>query len=355
MSGSSPAPKTFGVTGDAAEDAKEKIDNTAGSVQSMKKEVEDLSKSFEGIGDNINQDLMTPTDEANKRFKETKDQLDEIAEKLKTQMAELPESGGTTEEQEKRLELLELEKELTQSMLDNEARLKRDLKEIDDQIRQEKFEALQEENELKEKLHLEEMERLKAQRQVQLELIGSTHDVFQDVMSAFTAEYEAIAESTTRVRDEQIKAVEDLEKEGVITAEKAAARKLRIEEKYQAGINDYKMKAYKSDKVASIADVIFNTAMAVTKAFADYGATPAGIAAAILSSTQGAAQIAAIQSAPVPKFDVGGMVGNRDTMQPDQIRTQLLSGEAVLDRTTVRNLGGESGHYSAVQAFGSIQ
>ena len=343
LSSSSSGPKTFGVTQDAAKEAGEQIDKTSGSVRNMKKEVEDLSKSFEGIGDNINQDLMTPTDEANKRFEETKDKLDEISEKLKTQMAELPESGGTTEQQKKRLELLELEKELTQSMLDNEARLKRDLKEIDDQIRQEKIEALQEENELKEKLHLEEMERLKAQRQVQLELLGSTHDVFQDVMSAFTAQYEAIAENTTRVRDEQIKAVEDLEKKGLITAEQAAARRLFIEEQFQAGINQHKMKAYKSDKVASIADVIFNTAIAVTKAFADFGATPAGIAAAILSSTQGAAQIAAIQSAPVPKFDIGGMVGNRDSMQPDQIRTQLLSGEAVLDRTTVRNLGGESG------------
>ena len=46
---------------------------------------------------------------------------------------------------------------------------------------------------------------------------------------------------------------------------------------------------------------------------------------------------------PPPKFDVGGMVGQSDPLAPDQTQAQLLTGEAVLDRSTVQKLGGEQG------------
>jgi len=343
LSGTSNAPKQFGATASAAEQTAEEVDTATNSVKTLKEEIEDLSALFKDISGSINDDLVTPTDEANQRFEETKDKIDDISQKLKEQLSAIPESGGSTEDQEKRIELVKLEGELTQAIIDNELRLKRDLKEIEDQAWKEKQEAMQNEADLKEQLHQKELARLEELRAQQLELVGSTHETFQSVMGAFTAEYDAIVEHTTRVRDEQIKAVEKLEKEGIISAESAAKRKLKIEDDLNAGINEYKMKSYKADKVASIADVIFNTAMAVTRAFADYGATPAGIAAAVLSGTQGAAQLAAIQSAPVPQFDIGGMIGNRDPRQPDQVSARLLSGEAVLDRTTVRNLGGENG------------
>lgn len=343
LSGTSPAPKQFTAAADAATETAEGVDSATKSVKTLKEEIEDLSSLFEDISGSINEDLVTPTDEANKRFEETKNKIEEVTQKLKEQMALIPESGGSTEDQEKRIELVKLEGELTQAIIDNELRLKRDLQEIENEAWAEKQDALQDEASMKEELHQKELARLEELRAQQLELVGSTHETFQSVMGAFTAEYDAIVEYTTRVRDEQISAVEKLEKEGIISAESAAKRKLKIEEKYQGGINEYKMKSYNADKVASVADVIFNTAMAVTKAFADYGATPAGIAAAVLSGAQGAAQLAAIQSAPVPQFDIGGMIGNRDPRQPDQISARLLSGEAVLDRTTVRNLGGENG------------
>jgi len=60
-----------------------------------------------------------------------------------------------------------------------------------------------------------------------------------------------------------------------------------------------------------------------------------------LAVATGAAQIAAIQSQPVPQFDVGGMVGR--SSGSDVVNANLLSGEAVLDRATVRRIGGEEG------------
>jgi len=54
-------------------------------------------------------------------------------------------------------------------------------------------------------------------------------------------------------------------------------------------------------------------------------------------------ELAAVQSQPPPKFDVGGMVGQSDPLAPDQTQAQLLTGEAVLDRATVQRLGGEQG------------
>ena len=55
------------------------------------------------------------------------------------------------------------------------------------------------------------------------------------------------------------------------------------------------------------------------------------IAAAISS---GATQAAVVASTPAPSFHMGGLA-------PDERRATLLTGEAVLDRTTTRSLGPE--------------
>ena len=89
-------------------------------------------------------------------------------------------------------------------------------------------------------------------------------------------------------------------------------------------------------QAASAGQIAMTTAENITKA---QGFPPplniAGIAAAV---AVGAAQTAAVMSQSPPKKHMGGMLA------PDEMgNVTLLKGEAVLDRSTVRNLGGESG------------
>ena len=83
-------------------------------------------------------------------------------------------------------------------------------------------------------------------------------------------------------------------------------------------------------------------AQASARAFADFP-FPASVGIAALAAGKAGLELAAVQSQPPPKFDVGGMVGQSDPLAPDQTQAQLLTGEAVLDRSTVQRLGGEQG------------
>ena len=101
-------------------------------------------------------------------------------------------------------------------------------------------------------------------------------------------------------------------------------------------------KLHRLNQAAAIGDIVTNAAVAVMKGFAQLGPVGGGINAAAMAALS-AAQIAAVSSQPVPEFDVGGMVGSRGYGGPDQVGASLLTGEAVLDRQTVRNIGGADG------------
>ena len=108
---------------------------------------------------------------------------------------------------------------------------------------------------------------------------------------------------------------------------------------------------HKLNQAAAIGDIITNAAVAVMKGFAQLGPVGGGINAAAMAALS-TAQIAAVATQPVPEFDVGGMVGSRSFGGPDQVGASLLTGEAVLDRQTVRNIGGADG-VRALQRGGS--
>jgi len=93
-------------------------------------------------------------------------------------------------------------------------------------------------------------------------------------------------------------------------------------------------------KAANVAQIAMNTSVAITKALADLGPIGGPVAAGFMAAA-GAAQTAAVLSQPPPAFDVGGMVGR--TSGSDVVQASLLTGEAVLDRATVRRMGGEDG------------
>ena len=88
------------------------------------------------------------------------------------------------------------------------------------------------------------------------------------------------------------------------------------------------------NKIASIGEIAFNTAKAITAA----QAYPPPINGLMIASAvaKGAAQGAIVMSQQPPEFHMGGMT-------PDESIAVVKAGEAVLDRATVDRLGGEPG------------
>lgn len=100
------------------------------------------------------------------------------------------------------------------------------------------------------------------------------------------------------------------------------------------------MNLFYLQKAAGVAEIAINTSVAITKALAQLGPLGGPVAAGFMAAA-GAAQTAAVLSQPPPAFDVGGMIGR--TSGADVVQASLLTGEAVLDRATVRRIGGEEG------------
>lgn len=96
------------------------------------------------------------------------------------------------------------------------------------------------------------------------------------------------------------------------------------------------MALFRMNQIAAVGEIAFNTAKAVSQALT-YGPVLAPAMTALAVGT-GAAQSAVVmgQQPPQASFHMGGMA-------PDEMGARVLKGEAVLDRATVRNIGGEQG------------
>ena len=103
---------------------------------------------------------------------------------------------------------------------------------------------------------------------------------------------------------------------------------------------------FQLSKAASLAEVAMTTAENVAKA-QGYGPILAPVMTGLAIAT-GTAQAAVIASQPAPQaqFHMGGMA-------PDEMGARVLRGEAVLDRATVRRIGGEQGVRNLQQGGGS--
>tara|TARA_B100000513_G_scaffold190824_1_gene115598 strand:+ start:1726 stop:3657 length:1932 start_codon:yes stop_codon:yes gene_type:complete len=91
---------------------------------------------------------------------------------------------------------------------------------------------------------------------------------------------------------------------------------------------------FRLEQTAAVSDIAMETA----KAIAGSLGLPPGVRGVTIAAitAAGAAQTAAVLSQQPPTLHMGGMA-------PDETNATLLTGEAVLDRTTVRNIGGQEG------------
>lgn len=153
---------------------------------------------------------------------------------------------------------------------------------------------LEEINEIQEKHH-----------QQQLDRISEQVDKYTAMGSAFTGSIKTFAGAVGEYLDNTDRATE-----------KSVKRLFRLEQ------------------AAAVADIAMETA----KAIAGSLGLPPGVRGVTIAAitASGAAQTAAVLSQQPPTLHMGGMA-------PDETNATLLTGEAVLDRTTVRNIGGQEG------------
>ena len=109
-------------------------------------------------------------------------------------------------------------------------------------------------------------------------------------------------------------------------------------------------KLFKVNQAAAVANIAMAAAEAIAGAL---GLPPIIRGLTIAGITAGAAaQTGVVLAQTPPTADMGGMIGNRDRLRPDENMVRVLSGEAVLDRATVNRIGGEEG-LQRLQAGGS--
>jgi hypothetical protein len=104
----------------------------------------------------------------------------------------------------------------------------------------------------------------------------------------------------------QIEAIEQKVEQGVLTEKQGQKRIEQVRSQSQEEIAKIKREQAQAEKRWAIANAIMNTAVAATKAL-QAGPVAGPILAGTISAL-GAAQVAAIESQPIPKFAEGGVV-----------------------------------------------
>ena len=185
-------------------------------------------------------------------------------------------------------------------------------------------------------------ESLEMQRQKNQQMVDDMRNVVSQITSAFIDIQDNAVNHFVTNRDQAIENINQMEKAGVLSAEKSAEQREQIENAYQKSIEKQMLKSFRMKQATAITGILIDMAQASARAFVDYP-FPASVGIAALSAGKAGLELAAVQSQTPPKFDVGGMIGQSDPLAPDQTQAQLLTGEAVLDRATVQRLGGEQG------------
>ena len=153
--------------------------------------------------------------------------------------------------------------------------------------------------------------------------------------------------------ENQQKETEEAVKNAKLTANSIIDAGVAIAE-FNAAANKEDIKAqqrlFKVNQAAAVANIAMSAAEAIAGAL---GLPPIVRGLTIAGITAGAAaQTGVVLAQTPPTADMGGMIGNRDRLRPDENMVRVLSGEAVLDRATVNRIGGEEG-LQRLQAGGS--
>mgnify|MGYP006241034435 FL=1 len=194
-----------------------------------------------------------------------------------------------------------------------------------------------------------------------LDLEVQTQTALQSLETEQQAQRVKHVEELQGLRDEahrkqlenQQKETEEAVKNAKLTANSIIDAGVAIAE-FNAASNKEDIKAqqrlFKVNQAAAVANIAMSAAEAIAGAL---GLPPIVRGLTIAGITAGAAaQTGVVLAQSPPTADMGGMIGNRDRLRPDENMVRVLSGEAVLDRATVNRIGGEEG-LQRLQAGGS--
>lgn len=137
-------------------------------------------------------------------------------------------------------------------------------------------------------------------------------------------------EKNAQTRKDGFKAI----REGLIGLNAAS---MDLMSNFTEGNKEAMIKLFRWQQASSLANIGMKTAEAITAALAY--PPPLSVAMIATAAATGGVQSAAVLSES-PSFHMGGMMPG---MMPGEVPATLLRGEAVLDRSTVERLGGESG------------
>lgn len=180
---------------------------------------------------------------------------------------------------------------------------------------------VQRENALHE-LKLENRDKIK---EIDQQIAQETFEDVKDITSNLETVYRNVFMHQKNVVAERRKEREEFDQ-----LSKAEQERIREQEKIM-------MAFFRAEQALSLADIAMSTSEAIMSAQAKFvPGTPQAIAAAALAVSMGATQAAKVASTRPPRLHMGGMA-------PDEMGATILTGEAVLDRSTVRRIGGEQG------------
>lgn len=182
---------------------------------------------------------------------------------------------------------------------------------------------------IKKMLHDKDLERLEELKDKEEELQAQRREGLKENLEGALTLGGTLAELTEmRIKGNEIdvKAMQDKQEEiaAMSDIERAAYEK---EQKNLRGLFNFR-------KGMALAEIAMGTAEAVVaaqKLIAPFNAIQSGLAIAT-----GVAQAGVVMSQQMPAFHMGGIA-------PDEANARVLRGEAILDRATVRRMGGEQG------------
>lgn len=347
LSSASTAPAVMKQVAENTQDAVVQMDNLSESTSNLNEEMDAISE-YIGEAYQTTIDLEDQVrDRVTSAFVKQRQEILQIGKDLRSHLYMLQfqrdeiqkniDAGG--DEAVLRGQLLAIENEIATVQAVRAQNQKAEIKEL----HQLRLDTLDEQ-------HQKELSMHEALQSMISDKINSVSDIGGMVLETFGAISEALtAISNQQIdqiksqTDKDIKKIDEMYKSGEISAEQSAMYKSGIEKKANEEMQALRIKAFKQSQASAIADVVFQGAIAIAKAFAQFGPI-GGAAVAGLMSAKTIAQVATIKSQSPPKFDVGGMIGSStDANAPDAVNANLLRGEAVLDRGTVNRLGGEDG------------
>ena len=303
------------------------------AIEAMQSEATD--KAMEMV--NLERELADGTKEAANQSKRRAEQ-DERALKAKERYKKMMEEALLLgEDQIKELNLQRtLDNQITDSFLDDEGKKRRAQRQrMEDQIARiedlglatgreadaelaairvrEQFEEDAHQSRL-DRIQKENEERAKGAKETINDLL-STGEAFSNLMDV-RIRGNTIDVEGQRKKQEEISALSDIEQ----AAYQQKQKQLRSLFRFEKGM--------------ALAEIAMSTAEAVIAA--QKLPIPFNAISAALAVATGVAQAGVVQSQQMPSFHMGGLA-------PDEATARVLAGEAILDRSTVRRLGGEQG------------